>query len=89
MRIENNTGLSRLQGVRRKPLSGVDPLEGHGRDAVEISARATDLRTAMEALQNAPAVREDRVAELRQQLKDETFDPSVDALVEKLMRGKS
>ena len=87
MRIENNSGVNGVQGVRRKSACGIEDPGGRASDAVELSSRAADMRAAMDALQSAPPIRQERVLELRQQLDQGTFDTSADALAEKLLKG--
>jgi len=72
--------------VRPKHLSGVDDPARLGQDSLDLSARAADIRTALDALAGAPEVREKEVAELRAQLEQGAFDPAVDALAEKLLQ---
>jgi flagellar biosynthesis anti-sigma factor FlgM len=86
MRVENSASVNRVQGVRSKNLYGVEGTAGAGQDSVELSARAADLRTALNALAGLPEVREERVAELRAQLEQGSFDPAVDALAGKLLK---
>ena len=86
MRIENNAGVGRVQGVRPKHLYGVEAAATAGQDTVELSARAAEIQAALDALAGVPEVREERVAELRAQLEQGTFDPAAEALAAKLLK---
>ena len=85
MRIDINGAINGVARIRPKHLYGVDDATTSGGDSVELSTRAADLRAAMDALAAVPEVREERVNELRAQLDQGTFDPSVEALTAKLM----
>src|SRR5215210_9099269 len=56
-------------------------------DTVEISDQAREKARALEAVQAAPDPRADRVAELRQQVQDGTYNVSPEQLADKLLRG--
>lgn len=86
MRIDNNGSINGVQRIRPKHFHGLDDAAALGRDSVEVSTRAADMAAAMDALAHTPEVREERVAELRAQLKQGTFDPAPDQLAEKLFR---
>jgi flagellar biosynthesis anti-sigma factor FlgM len=86
MRIDNNSSINGVQRIRPKHLYGLDDPAAAGRDSVELSTCAADMRAAMEALASVPEIREERVTELRAQMEQGTFDPAVDALAEKLFR---
>jgi len=55
---------------------------------MELSTRAADIRTAMEALTNAPEVREDQVAELSRQLEKGTLSLDGNSLADKLLQRR-
>ncbi len=60
-------------------------------DKVSISQAARELQEAQKAVQSAPEVREDKVAALKKQIQEGTYQVPEEALVEKLMsvfRGK-
>jgi negative regulator of flagellin synthesis FlgM len=86
MRIDNNGSINSVQRIRPKHLHGLDDPAATGRDSVEVSTRAADMASAMDALASVPEVRAERVADLRAQLEQGTFDTAADALAEKLFR---
>jgi flagellar biosynthesis anti-sigma factor FlgM len=85
MRIENGTHVGRVQGVRPKGIGGVDEAHGPGIDSVELSSRAADFRAAMEALAAAPAIREEKVAQLREKVEQGSFDPACAELAARML----
>lgn len=88
MRIDNHLIVSRVRGIRPKSIQGVDQPAGTGADSMELSTRAADIRTAMEAITLAPEVRAEHVAELRGQIELGTYDTAIDALAHKLFRQR-
>lgn len=58
-----------------------------GVDTVSLSDRAQELKAAMKAVQQAPDVREDRVAALRQQIADGSYGVPSDVLARDILRG--
>lgn len=54
-------------------------------DTVEISARARELARAQKAVEAAPDVRADKVAELKKQIDEGTYDVPAEALAAKLL----
>jgi flagellar biosynthesis anti-sigma factor FlgM len=86
MRIDSNAMIQKVASLRPKSIEGVEGAAGPDGDSVELSARAADIRVAMEALQAAPAVRADRVSELAQQLEQGTLLTDGDSLAAKLFK---
>ena len=56
-------------------------------DTVEISNRSRELARARQAVDAAPDVRADKVAEIRQRIQDGTYSVSPEALASKLLDG--
>ncbi len=56
-----------------------------GVDSVTLSASARSLAAAREAVNNAPDVREQKVAEIKQQVTDGTYTVSARALARKML----
>ena len=86
MRIDNNGTVNRVSGIRPKSLLPADGTASSGIDSVEVSSRAADIRAAMEAMTAVPAVREERVAEISQQLEQGTLNLDGHSLAEKLLQ---
>ena len=86
MRIDNNAMIQKIAGVNPKGLSELQATGAPEADSVELSARAADFRTALEALAAAPIVNEARVAELRRQIEQGTLLTDGDSLAAKLLK---
>ena len=84
MRIDTTHIVQRLSGIRPKNLGGVNDAP-EAADSADFSRRAADIQTAMDALKDAPEVREDTIADLQARLQDGTFDVSGDDLAKKLL----
>ena len=57
-----------------------------GADSVSLSESARSLAAAREAVQNAPDVREQKVAEIKQQISDGTYSVSSAVLARKMIK---
>jgi flagellar biosynthesis anti-sigma factor FlgM len=85
MRIDANRAaepVRSVQGTTVRPLEGASALPN---DSVTISAKAADIRLAMEALKQTCEVREAEVEALRAQVEQGTFEPDLEALAAKLV----
>lgn len=87
MRVDNNGSIQRVTGARLRHLLPAEEPSGTSTDSVQVSARAADISAAMEALQAAPEVREERVVELTSQLQHGTLVQDGSSLADKLLRG--
>lgn len=56
-------------------------------DSVEISAESRTLSRARQAVDSAPDVRADKVAEIKKRIEDGTYSVSPEALAQKLLGG--
>lgn len=84
MRIDAMNQVSQLyqtSGTRKlnRPGTGMAP------DRVEISQFGRDIQVAKAAVQAAPEVREDKVAQIKAAMEAETYHVSDEDLAEKLM----
>lgn len=57
-----------------------------GEDNVELSQNARDLQRAQKALQDLPDIREDKVAALKQQIENGTYDIRVDKIAANMLK---
>lgn len=87
MRVEQSTSVQGVESLRPLRVAIAEETLAPA-DSVEFSQRAADLRAAMEALRDAPVIREAKVAELRRQLEQGTLTVDVAALAEKLLAGR-
>jgi negative regulator of flagellin synthesis FlgM len=56
-------------------------------DTVEISDRSRELARARQAVEDAPDVRADKVAEIKKRIEDGTYSVSPQVLAQKLLEG--
>jgi negative regulator of flagellin synthesis FlgM len=59
-----------------------------GGDTLEVSARGRELAKAQQAVEDAPDVRADRVADIKQRIADGTYNVPADVLARKLLGDK-
>jgi negative regulator of flagellin synthesis FlgM len=57
-----------------------------GEDSVELSHSARDLQKAQKALSDLPEIREDKVAALKQQIENGTYDIRADKIAANMLR---
>ncbi len=60
-----------------------------GGDTLEISDRARELARARQAAEDAPDVRADKVAAIKQQIEDGAYSVSPEALAQKLLESQN
>jgi len=86
MRIESNpiARLLRIQGST-SPAGRPSAIAGSGGDSVELSRTAQSLRLAREALEAAPATREERVAQIKQALAEGSYSVTPEQVADKLL----
>ena len=59
-----------------------------GGDTLEVSDRGRELANAQQAVEDAPDVRTDKVAAIKQRIADGTYQVSADVLARKLLGDK-
>mgnify|MGYP003572551651 CR=1 FL=1 len=57
-----------------------------GEDSVELSQSARDLQKAQKALPDLPDIREDKVAVLKQQIENGTYDRRADKIAANMLK---
>lgn len=85
MRIDAYTQISQLyqtSGTKKTQ----NPQRTYGKDQVTISRAGAEFQMTKQAVNEAPEVREDLVAGLKQQIKDGTYQVSGESFVEKLLQ---
>ena len=73
--------------VGRAQTYGANQTSTPSGDTVEISNEARQKARALEAVEAAPDVRADRVAELRQQIQNGTYNVTAEQLADRLIGG--
>lgn len=76
---KSQTASEKAQSVAARELKKQE------RDEVSISKGARELQEAQNAVQAAPDVREAKVAEIKKQIQEGTYNVSTEALVSKLL----
>ncbi len=85
MRIDAYTQISQLykaSGTKKTQNSQ----KTYGKDQVTISRAGAEFQMTQQAVKEAPEVREDLVASLKQQINDGTYQVSGESFAEKLMQ---
>lgn len=87
MKIVGNTNVQGIMKAYGKNVGNVKKTEGpkFESDKIEISQEAHDFQVAMKALKDLPEVREEKVAELKQQVSSGTYNPSSEDVMNKLL----
>jgi len=87
--IHNQPPVREIGALKRRSEAQPAAEPASSADSVEISERARELARAQQAVEASPDVREDKVAELKKQIEDGTYNVPAEALADKLldMRG--
>lgn len=84
MRIDAYNQISQVYGVNGKMKTGAAS-KTSSVDKVEISSFGKELQIAKQAIANSSDVRNDRVAELKKQIDNGTYEVSAESFAEKLL----
>ena len=84
MRIDAYNAISQAYGVKGKYKTGATA-KTSSTDKVEISNFGRELQVAKQAVAAAPDVRADRVSELKERIKNGTYNVSGESFAEKLL----
>ena len=89
MKIGNSINVQNVMKSYNKTVSNVKKKENANLspDKIEISSAAKEYQIAMQAFKNLPDVREDKVKEIKEQLKDGTYKPSSEDIAKKLLEN--
>ena len=86
MRIEAYNQVAQLyQTSNTKNTTQAAKANGMGRDQVQISSSGKDYNVAKPAVAAAPDIREDLVADIKERIKNGTYDVSPEDFAEKLI----
>lgn len=89
MRIDPSAIVNQIQSVKGRGIRGPKGADGVSSDSVTLSDLTQDFKTAMAAIASAPAVREDRITSLRQQIDDGQYDISEEDIAAKLLGNRN
>lgn len=87
MRIDAYNQINQVYGVSKTKKSGKTGYASSisGADQVSFSSIGKDMQIAKAALKNVPDVREDRVADLKAQIQNGTYNVSNESFADKLL----
>lgn len=87
MKIQSNPNIQSVMKAYGKTAPKAKKAEGKKfeEDKIEISSQAREIQVAMKALKDVPDVREEKVNEIRAQIKNGTYKPSSEDVAEKLL----
>ena len=84
MRIEAYNQVQQVYNTKKVQHTGKTE-KATKTDNVQISSLGKDIQVAKQAVKNAPDIREDIVAPLRQQVQNGTYDVSADKFADKML----
>jgi len=87
---KNPVNIDRYKNKNQQDDTSVDPSEKKGRPVSgagrEISRKAQELQNARKALKDIPDVREDKVARLKKQIENGTYEIDAEETAEKMIK---
>ena len=90
-RVEAGGNTDRVAGQRadekQDAVHAERPKIATNADQAVLTPRAREVRTALRALEQVPEVREDKVAEVRGQIADGSFQVNAELIADKLLAG--
>lgn len=88
MKINNNISVQSVAKAFHKSTPKVEnkALTSFESDKIEISQEAKIQQAAMRAAKQLPEVREEKVAQIKQQIKDGSYNPTADQIIEKMLQ---
>ena len=84
MRIEAYNQIQQVYNTKQVQHTGKTE-KATKTDNVQISSLGKDIQVAKQAVKNAPDIREDIVAPLKQQVQNGTYDVSADDFADKML----
>ncbi len=84
MKVTQSVGISNVMKAYGKHVKRTTKAK-EATDKVEISSAARDMQVARKAFDSLPEIREDKVADIKQQIASGTYKPSAEQVIEKLM----
>ena len=85
MRIEAYSQVQQIYSNNKVSKPQAAKKTGDVRDTVSFSSIGKDIQVAKQAVNNAPDIREDKVASLKAAIKNGTYDVSGEAFADKLL----
>lgn len=86
MRINNVSSNVYVYGQSRERQNpSVKEVQQHSKDKIDISARGAEFQYALRAAKEARDFRTEKVAPIKEQVKNGTYDVSADKIAEKMI----
>lgn len=89
MRIESYTQIQQLYNASKPINKATSAGQTNFKDKLNISNAGKDLQVAKKAVADAPDIREDRVAELKEAINNGTYNVSGEEFADKIMEKLS
>ena len=88
MKIYNNSNITKINQLynRNKKIEKTNSTESV-RDEIQISTKAKDFQYAMKAFRNLPEIREEKVAKIKEQIENNTYNISGKEVADKIMES--
>ena len=90
MKIENNPNVSKAMSIYNKNKNEKvqkSKALNQQNDKLDISKKAKDYKVAMEAFNNLPDTREEKVGEIKQKLQNNSYNVSGEEIADKIIES--
>ncbi len=87
MKINSNIGVQNVVKAYQKvaPKAEQKTHVGFETDKIEISKEAKIQQAAMKALHQLPEIREEKVAQIKEQIKTGNYNPTAEQVIDKML----
>ncbi|MDH3256401.1 MAG: flagellar biosynthesis anti-sigma factor FlgM [Nitrospinota bacterium] len=88
IRIKNKTVQDRMDVAGKKPANPKSESAGQvpGGEQIDLSVKAKGIQKALETVQTSPDIRSEKVAEIKTQIANNTYQVDSEALAERILR---
>ena len=90
MKIFNNSNINRAMQIynktKTKKIDNVKNIEGQ-KDELQLSVKAKEYQAAMKAFKNLPEIREDLVNELKDKIRQGTYNVTGEEIADKIIES--
>ena len=88
IRIKNKTVQDRVDVAGKKPAHQKSESAGQtpGGEQIDLSAKAKGIQKTLETVQTSPDIRSEKVAEIKSQIANNTYQVDSQALAEKILQ---
>lgn len=87
MKIQGNFNIQKIQKAYSKNVSKTEKTgkTEMKRDKIEISQSSKEFQIAMDAFKKLPDVRQDKIDEVKESIDNDTYKPSTEDLIKKML----